>query len=127
EPYVNSLNAFVALLQKAASDKAVADQKAFLQSGEQTLSNSFQLFNTAVDELDTLLRMRIEANQHKRLMGLLIAAAILLVASVIAYFVIRRLTLAVSGLVRQIHTSGTQVSSSSNEIASSTKQLEAAV
>jgi len=127
EAYVASLDAFVALLQKAAVERGIVDQKIILQSGEQAQRDSFQLFNSAVDELDTLLKLRMDAKRHERLVALLIAVAILIVAGVISFFVIRRLSLAVTGLVRQIQTSGTQVASSSNEIASSTKQLEAAV
>ncbi len=127
EAYVAALDAYLAALQKAANDPGARDPKAILQAGAQAQRASFDLFDTAVRELDELLKLRIQDKRHERLVAILIALATLLVACIISYFVIQRLTQAVAGLVRQIQTSGTQVSSSSNEIASSTKQLEAAV
>lgn len=102
EAYVSSLNAFITLLQKA-TEKGSVDQKTFLQSGEQVQRDSFQLFDTAVKELDTLLTMRIADKREARLVAILKALAALILVGAFSFFMIRRLARAIEGVSGELH------------------------
>ena len=103
DAYVASLNAFVELLQKEATEKSGVDLKTHLQLGEQAQRDAFALSDTAIDELDELLKMRIDAKRHDRLVAILIALGSLAVAGAISLILIGLLSRAITNVAGELH------------------------
>ena len=102
-----STTAFANLLEKISSAKVDVDPKVLIAAGELAHRDSFQLSDTAIDELDTLLKIRIDAKKQLRMFALLITAAILLGGGIIAFFVIRTVTHSIQRVAGELQDLGT--------------------
>ena len=104
---MESTAAFAKLLEKISTGKADIEPKKFAAAGEQARRDSFQLWDTAVTELETLLKLRIDDKKQHRLYALLITLAILTVAGIASYFIIGTISSSiqqVSGELRDLST-----------------------
>ncbi|WP_051445030.1 methyl-accepting chemotaxis protein [Desulfocurvus vexinensis] len=91
--YEQATTDFLALLDAlAAQDAQRTDEATFLAKGEAALAASFALWSTAVDELDTLLQVRIDHYKTTRLVSLVCTAAALLAAGLLVLLIGRSVT-----------------------------------
>lgn len=81
----------------ATTEKAGVSAAEFLAAGNSAREASFNLWRVADEELDTLLRTRIEAYQNRRARSLLVAALALVAAIGFVTFITR----SISGPLRQ--------------------------
>ena len=103
EVFSNSAENYAKMLEAISSEKANVKAAQLIETGELARRDSYLLWNTAVDELDTLLKLRIQAFQHDRMIALLTALAILVVALLISVFIIQTITHAVVNLAKELH------------------------
>jgi len=102
DAFVTSHSAFAASLEKIGSDRAAMDSKSFIAAGEQARRDSLQLWHAAVNELDTLLTIRMNALKGQRMNALLITLAILIGALAISYFIINRISRSIESVAGEL-------------------------
>ncbi len=91
--YEQATSDFLALLDALADQDAPGfAPAAFLAKGEAALAASFALWSTAVDELDTLLQVRIDDYKTTRLVSLVCTGAALLAAGLLVLLIGRSVT-----------------------------------
>lgn len=103
EAFSASVENYAKLLETISSEKADVKATKLVEAGEQARRDSYALWNSAVDELDTLLKIRQESIQRDRMYALIVAAAILILALLISAVVIRTITSSVENLAKELH------------------------
>jgi methyl-accepting chemotaxis protein len=103
EAFATSVENYAKLLETISSEKADVKATRLVEAGEQARRDSYALWNSAVDELDTLLKIRTESIQRDRMFALIVAAVILILALLISAVVIRTITSSVENLSKELH------------------------
>lgn len=91
---------YLDLLHRTATDPASAPADALLAAGQKARAASHALWQTTATELDTLVTRRASALQQKRLFGLGLVVAALLVSIGVAWTVTRSLTRPLASLTQ---------------------------
>ena len=117
---------FASMLEKqAASTPIVVDAAEFLAAGEQARRASFDYWNVAVAELDTLLHTRVSSYKSDRAMALIWAALATLGAALLSFVLMRSITRPLDELVQSLGPGATLLAASVERIAQSSKDPSA--
>lgn len=100
QAYNTACQEYLTLLQAAAADPASVNADAYLAAGQKARTAAYDLWKTAVDELDTLLNKRTTAIRSTNVAVLAGVAATLFGALVLAWFVSRSITNPLAGLTQ---------------------------
>jgi PAS domain S-box-containing protein len=96
--YSTAAEAFINLTTRlAASEKIGMTAEEYLAAGEKAREASFKLWSVGEEELNTLLQKRIDHEERKRAMSLIVSALALLSAVILVTFITR----SISGPLRQ--------------------------
>ncbi len=96
--YVRGAEEFIALTQRlAGEEKGDISAREYVASGSRVREASFKLWTVAEEELNTLLRTRIESYQHRRSRSLIVAA----LAGLAAFGFVTFITRSISGPLRR--------------------------
>ena len=99
----------------------------FLAAGTQAREASLKYWNLAVDELDTLLRRRIDSYRHQESSAFVTGAIAVAILTLSAFLIVRSITRQVSGATLQMTSAATQLRASSEEQASGAAEQSATV
>ena len=101
--FLDATDAFIALTKKmGAAEGELPDREAFLAAGHKAREASFAFWNTAVDELDTLLKMRIHHYEGVRATQIGLTLAALALALALVWAISRSITHPVRRAVRLV-------------------------
>lgn len=123
EKYTAANQAFLGLLKRVISGENLPDAAAFETAGWNARAESFALWQTSVNELDTLLATRVAAYQHKRTIsyaGIGIAVALVIL---VVWFIVHNLNKRLHHLATTLGESSHQVASAASEISAASQSL----
>ena len=125
--YSMANEALLDLTQKLASTAAdnVLSQERYEQAANGARAASFALWDVGVNELDRLLGMRIEYYRKLRFIALAATALALLISGLIAFFVIRAVTVLLHGVVRTVNVEAEELTSAVERISQASGELAA--
>ena len=119
-----SVDEYIAQIDGVAAGNVAVTPATLLAAGRRAHDASFEFWQTATTELDALLALRIDAKSAERRNGLLMLAALIIVASTIAWRIARRINLQLRELClgladnsKDLETLAQAVSSSSHSLA----------
>ncbi len=124
--FVKSNGEFVATLNEIASGRLVSVEK-FVQSSNHALASSFDYWDVASAELQTLLSNRVRLIQRSKIISGLLSLVAIVLSIGFSWFSIRNLTASISSISNLLHKSAGKISASSQQSASSATELSEAV
>jgi hemerythrin-like metal-binding protein len=122
EKYTAANQAFLGLLNRIIAGENVPASE-FETAGWNARAESFRLWDTSVNELDTLLAIRLSAFRHNRLLSFSgIGATFALVVAVV-WFTVRRLNFLVHAIAGSLDSGSEQVASAASQVSSASQTL----
>jgi methyl-accepting chemotaxis protein len=122
EKYTQANAAFIALLNRVAAGENVSAAE-LETTGWLARSESFRLWDTAVNELDELLRVRVASFRRLQWMNLGIVALTLMLASVVIWWNVRTLAEKFDGLINSLTENSNMFVSAASQISESSRGL----
>ncbi len=122
EKYTAANQAFLALLNRIAAGENIPVSD-FDAAGWSARAESFKLWQTAADELDVLLTIRVNDFRHNRLLSFLgIGATVVLVTGVI-WLIVRRLNISFQTITETLASGSGQVAIAAAQVSASSQTL----
>ena len=124
DAYKKANDAFMTLLTKIESEGlSVSNEKEFVTLGEEARKASFDLWDTAVNELDTLLGTRIHFYHSSLFWDLAPQLVILLLVCGLVYAITKSIQGPIEEMVRMLSSSATSVAEASKQLAQGSHAL----
>jgi len=122
EKYTAADRKFLGLLNRIGAGESVPVSE-FEAAGWGARDETFRLWETSADELDTLLSIRVSAFHHSRLLSFSgIGATFVLVVGMI-WFLARRINFQLSAISRHLHASSEDVAGAAGQVSSAGQTL----
>ena len=100
QDYNTANQEYLDLLNRAATDSASVNADALLAAGQKARTASYNLWKATVAELDTLLAKRVSVLNQRRLIGIGIVVAALVLSIAVAWFVTGSITRPLAALTQ---------------------------
>lgn len=107
----------------SASEKTNINPTQFVGIANRALDTSFRLWSSSVDELDTLLKMRIDSRVSNKYRATLVSLVCLLLFIVFSFWLSRRITDALNQTITHLGSEAFQVRAAANNINEVSKNL----
>jgi len=122
DKYTAANQAFLGMLNRVAAGEnvPVAD---FETAGWNARAESFQLWETGVNELDTLLTIRLSAFRQNRLLSFSGIGATFVLVMVVVWFILRRLNVSLRAIAGGLGSSSEQVGSAASQVSAASQTL----
>jgi hypothetical protein len=121
--YMDANNALLEALKQLAAGTSTLTAKEFSEIGWKAHSQAYTFWKASSDELEILLRTRIDAYAYKRTISLLCIALALCISSLVTYWFIRKLQRTLNDLSHNLGDNAKQLVEIAGEITASSKTL----
>jgi hemerythrin-like metal-binding protein len=122
DKYTAANQAFLGMLNRVVAGENVPASD-FETAGWNARAESFRLWDTSVNELDTLLTIRLSAFHHNRLLSFSGIGATFALVVIVVWFIVRRLNVSLRAIAGGLGSSSEQVGSAAAQVSSSSQLL----
>ena len=122
DKYTAANQAFLGLLNRIIAGENVSASD-FETAGWNARAESFRLWDTSVNELDTLLTIRLSAFRHNRLLSFSGIGATFALVVMVVWFTVRRLNFSLHSIAGSLDSGSEQVASAANQVSSASQTL----